>query len=155
MVELEDRTSALIAPRRGQDGALAAALGERFGVKLPEMGEFARAEGFMLARTAPHQLMAMRDGAGLFAELEAALGGVAGVFDLSDARIAVRLAGTGGADPAARPAADRSAGACSLAGASRPSSALLTVLLCQVDDAPTYELSCATSYRGSFLRALH
>ncbi len=154
MVELKERTSALIAPRRGKERALAAVLDERFGLKLPEMGAFARAEGGVLARTAPHQLMAMRDGAGLFAELEGALGSVAGVFDLSDARTAVRLTGPE-ARTRLRGLLPTDLRALQPGRCVQTVVALLTVLVCQTDDAPTYELSCATSYRGSFLRALH
>ena len=154
MVEIDGRTSALIAPRRGEEGALAGTLKERFGLELPEIGSFARAEGFTLARTAPHQLMAMRDGDGLFAELEAALGGVAGVFDLSDARIAVRLTGPE-ARTKLRGLLPTDLRALQPGRCVQTVIALLTVLVCQIDDAPTYELSCATSYRGSFLRALH
>ncbi len=154
MVEIEGREHALIAPRRGQAGALAEAVRARFGLQVPEPGACAVVDGLWLARTAPHQLLAMRDGEGLFEALEGALGGVAGVFDLSDARAGVRLSG-----PEVRRRL-RSLIPIDMRGwtpgrCAQTVMAHLPVLVCQVDDAPSFELYCARSYAGSFLRALH
>ncbi len=152
MVELGARDTALIAPRPGRAAAVAAALQDRFGCTMPGMGEFTRSANLILARTAPHQIMAMRDEPGLFDALEAALAGEAGVIDLSDARIGVVLSG-----PSAR---ERLMGLLAVdLAAMRPGRCVQTVmahigvLVFQVDGAPTYEVQCSTSYRSSFLRA--
>ena len=148
MLELKERCTALIAPRPGRDAAVAAALG----VALPGMNRFIQASGMLLARIAPHQVLAMRDQPGLFEELEAALAAEAGVIDLSDARTGVTLRGPGARERlmALLPVDLDSMrqGCCAQTVMSH-----MAVLVCQVDDAPTYEVQCATSYRGSFLRA--
>lgn len=153
MAELGNRAYAAIAPRSGQEAAVARALHAHFGLAAPDMGAFVQAGGTILARVAPHQFLAMRDGDGLFAALEPALRGVAGVFDLSDARTGFVIAGP---EAPARlrlllPIDLRSLapGRCA-----QTIMAQLTVLVCQMDAAPTYELHCARSYRSSFLHAL-
>ena len=157
MVELHERTTALIALRPGREAALAEALRSHFGLALPAMGAFTQAHGLLLARAAPHQMLAMRDGtaATLLEELQTALGEQAGIIDLSDARIGVRIAGPRARERLAsllpidlHPAALRP-GACA-----HTVMAHIGVLVLLLDDAPTFEVQCARSYAGSFLRAL-
>ncbi|HYZ64950.1 MAG TPA: hypothetical protein VE650_21055 [Acetobacteraceae bacterium] len=141
MVEFE---SALIAPRRGQEAAVAARLGR----ELPAMGRFTEADGMRLIRTAPHQVLAMREGTGLFAGLEAALAGVAGVFDLSDARVGLVMTGE-----RLRRLAPVDLRALGPGGCAQTLVEQLGVLILQ-RDATTYEVHCPASYRASFERAL-
>jgi sarcosine oxidase subunit gamma len=108
----------------------------------------------VLARTAPGQVLAMREaGAALMEEL-APLHEVAGLIDLSDARVGVRIAGPHAAAGLARllPIDLHS----SRFGPGRCANTLmahLSVLVLQHGPAD-YELQCGRSFAGSFLRAI-
>ncbi|MGI4955776.1 MAG: sarcosine oxidase subunit gamma [Janthinobacterium lividum] len=92
-VEWVERTTVLIAPSPRQAPRL----------DLPPMNRFTERDGLLLARVAPHQVYAMRLGADrpLMAELQAVTGG-AGLIDLSDARVGIRIAGPDARDRLAR-----------------------------------------------------
>lgn len=93
MVEVIERTCALVAMRPGRDAVLAEALAG-LGLAVPAMGRFAEGRGVLLARVAPRQMLAMRAGVdGVLMETLGGVAEVAGVIDLSDARAAFRVAG--------------------------------------------------------------
>ena len=159
MVEVRsiDRTAAAIIPRRGALASLAGALEAKFGLDLPEVGRWEGTANLRLVRTAPHQVLAVRDGAGerMFDELDAALGPHAGVIDLSDARAAIRVEGPGARDVLARLLPlDLHPSVMQAGNAAGTLAAHMSVLVLQMDDAPVYELLCQHSFAGAFLRAL-
>lgn len=154
MVDASDRRAALIAPRRGQEAALNTALQAQFGLELPAMGAFATQGDYLLARIAPHQALLFAS-APPFAAAEAGLRGVADVIDLAEARTGAVIAG-----PDARRRMqtlvpiDLRAPAMAAGRCAQTILAHMSVLVLQLDDAPTYALFCASSYRDSFLHAL-
>ncbi len=151
-----ERAAAAILPRLGGMPRLAEALAREFGLTLPAIGRWEASRGLRLVRTAPFQLLALRDGPGdtLFDELDSALGAMAEMVDLSDARAAVRIGG-----PGAREALSRLLPLDLHPSAMQPGSAASTVaahigvLLLQLDTAPTYELLCQRSFGAALLRA--
>ena len=155
MVEIRDRCAAMLAPRRGREQAMTAALHGRFGLDVPGMNRFTQSGGLLLTRTAPHQLLAMRDEPGLFQALDEALGEDGGVIDLSDARTGVIISGPGARDRLMRLLPiDVHESVLHQGVCAQTVMAHLTVLVLQLDDTPTFELQCAASYRDSFLRAV-
>lgn len=153
MAEPMERTTALITFAPASEAALTAAL-DGMGLSLPAPGHFTVGSGLVLARAAPGQVLAMREaGAALMEEL-APLHEVAGLIDLSDARVGVRIAGPNAADGLARllpidlhP---------SRFGPGRCANTLmahLSVMVLQHGPAD-YELQCGRSFAGSFLRAV-
>lgn len=152
MADLVERTTALVALRPGRDVAAALA---GMGVSLPPVGRFVETGGLLLARIAPHQLLAMRAGADvpLLDEL-APLDGLAGIIDLSDSRVGVRIAG-----PDARTALcalvplDLHASNFAPGHCAPTLMAHLSVLLLQTGP-DEYEVQCGRSFAGSFLRAV-
>ena len=154
MAETIDRTAALIALRPGPTQALETALAA-MDLTLPPMGRFSEAGGLTLASMSPHQLLALRDGpdAPLMDEL-APLSQEAGIIDLSDSRVSVRIAGPGTANRLARLVpldlhSSRFAPGC----CAQTLVAHLSVLVMQTGS-ETYELHCGRSFAGSFLRAV-
>ena len=153
MVDRIERTTAMIALGPGQEAGIRSALAS-MGATLPEMGRFTEADGLLLARTAPFQILAMREGAEapLMAEL-APLGANTGLIDLSDARIAVRLSGPNARDQLAQLVpldlhhSKFQPGSCA-----QTIMAHMSVLLLQLGP-ELYEVQCARSYEASFLRA--
>lgn len=144
MAEWIERTTALIALRPGRTPAL----------DLPPMGRFTERDGLLLARAAPHQIYAMRAGVtDLLPELAPLCDG-AGLIDLSDARVGVRIAGPDARDRLAylipldlHP--DRFApGQCA-----QTLMAHMTVLLLQTGP-DAYEIQCGRSFHASFARAV-
>ena len=154
-VAVLEQQAAAILPRRGGMADIAAAVGTRFGVGPLEVGRFTAADGLTLVRTAPHQLLAVWDSAsdGWIEDLTGALDGVAGVVDLSDARSAVRIGGA-----AARTALSQllpiNPRALQAGSAASTIAGHIGVTLLQRDDAPTYELLCASSFGGAMRRML-
>ena len=155
MIEVVERYAAAILPRRNGMEMLAEALRTTLGLALPALGRWERSGDLTLVRTAPHQVLALRERDGLFDELEAAVGAHAGVVDLSDARACVRVDGNGAREVLARlvpldlhPRAMRAGCAANtLAGH-------VGVLVLQRDDAPSYELLVQRSLSGALLRRL-
>ena len=159
MIEIRsvERTAAAIIPRRGALAGLAGALEASFGLTLPAVGCWEGTADLRLVRTAPHQVLALRDGAGegMVDELDAALGAHAGVVDLSDARAAVRVEGPRARDALARLLPlDLHPRAMQCGNAAATLAAHMSVLVLQLDDAPSYELLFQCSFAGSLLRAL-
>ena len=146
-----ERQAAAILPRHGL-ADIAAAVGARFGLKLPALGRFTAAGGLTLVRTAPHQLFAVWDGApdAWLQDLMGALQGIAGVVDLSDARSAASIGGKGARATLTRllpldpDALQTGSAASTIAGH-------IGVMLLQRDDAPTYELLCPSSFGAAML----
>ena len=154
MVEPRDRHAALIAPRKGREDELSALLLDRFGLTVPGMSAYTEQGGMVLARTAPHQFLAMRDEPGLAQALQAALGEAAGVIDLSDARSGLMLSGPRARDVLSGLApVDLHPSAMHAGRCVQTVMAHMTVLVLQLDDAPSYEVYCPTSYQGSLKRA--
>jgi heterotetrameric sarcosine oxidase gamma subunit len=155
VVEAVERYAAAILPRRDGMEGLAEAVRTAFGIALPALGRWEGADDLVLVRTAPHQVLALSERDGLFGKLDAALGAHAGVVDLSDARVGVRIAGPGARERLGRlvgldlhPSVTQAGSAAStLAGH-------IGVLVLQVDDAPGYEVLCQRSLATSLFRAL-
>ncbi len=152
MADLIARTTALIALRPGRDVAPGLAA---MGQALPAMGRFSSVDGLILARVTPYQVLAMREGAdaALMQEL-AGLGAEAGLIDLSDARIGVRMAGRGaGARLSHLITLDLHPLHFGPGQCAQTLMAHMSVLLLQhaIDD---YEVQVSTSYAASFLRAI-
>lgn len=154
MADLVERTTALLALRPGRETAVAEALG-RMGASLPAMGRFVEAGGLLLARVAPYQLLAMRAGVDLpLLDELAPLAGSAGIIDLSDSRVGVRLAGPGARERlAALVPLDLHASRFAPGHCAPTLMAHLSVLLLQTGPAE-YEVQCGRSFAGSFLRAV-
>jgi len=154
---LLERNAAAIIPRRGGMPALVGALRTGFALELPLPGRWEASGGLTLVRTAPHQVLALRDGAGtrMFDQLDAALGTHAGVVDLSEARAAVRIGGPGARDVLSRLVPlDLHPRVMQAGNAASTMAGHMGVLLLQLDDAPSYELLCQRSLAGTLLRAL-
>ena len=154
MADLIERTTALVAWHAAREGQVAHAL-RGLGADMPDMGRFLEADGLVLARVAPNQVLAMRAGVDqpLMHEL-APLEEVAGLIDLSDSRVGVGIAG-----PAARDELLRlvpldlhptrfGPGRCA-----QTLVAHLSVLVLQTGT-DAFELQCGRSFAGSFLRAV-
>lgn len=145
MVEMIERTTALIALPDGAEAAVGAALGRA----LPAMGRFEETDGLILARVAPHQVFAMRHGVDqpLMQDL-ADVEECAGLIDLSDARVGVRT-GRAGLELLVPLDLDRfEIGACA-----QTLMAHMSVLVLR-HGPDAFELQVARSYAGSFLRAV-
>ena len=153
-VRVHDRPGALITLERGHGAETDTAFRARFGLGLPEMGAFTTAGEWLLARGAPDRAFLFGPEAP-FAAAEAALQGVAGVIDWSDARTGALVTG-----PDARRLMrallpiDLRPPAMAPGKCAQTVMTYMSVLVLQLDDAPTYELHCASSYRESFWRAL-
>lgn len=159
MVELRpvERSAAAIIPRRGAEAGLAGVLQEAFGLTSPAVGRWEKSDGMMLVRTAPHQVLALRDGSGdgLFGMLDAALRPHADVIDLSDARAAVRIEGARAREVLTRLLPlDLHPRAMQPGCAGSTLAAHIGVLVLQLDDRPSYELLCQRSFAGTLTRAL-
>ncbi len=124
-----------------------------FGLHLPAIGRFAAAGGLLLARIAPHQLLAMRQGVDLPLMQELApLAAMASLIDWSDSRAGLRLSGPGArAHLATLVPIDLDGfgpGQCA-----QTLAAHMNVLLLQL--APeSYELHCGRSFRDSLASAV-
>ena len=154
MAEMIERTTALIAWHAGRAAPVAETM-RGLGLDLPDIGRFIEAGGLMLARVAPHQVLAMRVGVDLplMEELQSLKHG-SGLIDLSDSRVGVRVAG-----PAARENLRRlvpldlhparfGPGSCA-----QTLVAHLSVLVLQTGP-DAFELQCGRSFADSFLRAV-
>ena len=113
------------------------------------MGRFVEAGGLLLARVAPHQVLAMREGVAPLVEELSVLGPAVGLVDLSDSRVAVRVRGAGLSQlvPVDLHPSRFGPGCCAAT-----MMAHLAVLLLQLGD-DVYELQCGRSFVGSFMRA--
>ena len=145
----------LVSAWRGQETALAGAVRAACGLDLPPAGRWTEAGGLTAIWTAPGQWWLQRPGRhDLMGEL-ATLAAHAALIDQSDARATLRLCG-----PGARRILmsllplDLHPAAFAPGQAASTLAAHLTVALRQVDDAPSYDLSCLRSYAGSLWRAL-
>lgn len=142
MVEWVERTTALIALRASP-----------MVLAMPDMGRFVERDGLLLARAAPHQVFAMRAGVGvdLVAEL-APVVGEAGLIDLSDARVGVRLAGPG---TRARMGhlVPLDLDGLAVGGCAQTVMEHLSVLVLRMGD-EVFEVQCGRSFAGSFGRAI-
>lgn len=148
-----DRVTALIALRPGRENEFASALAG-MGAALPAMGRFG-GDGLILARLAPGQVLAMRDGteAGLMDEL-APLRDGAGLIDLSDARSAVRVSGPGAvAYLERRLPIDLHEDRLIVGACAQTMMAHLAVLVLR-HGRDVFELQCGRSFEWSFRRAL-
>ena len=155
VVVREDFASISLAARN--EAALTRAVQAEFSVALPPPGKFVIAADVIFVCTTPGQWLVLRDhdDATLFDRLAAAAGEHGLLIDVTCSRVAVRVSGPGLRDRLStllpidlHPRAMRPGDAAATIAAH------LAVLVCQVDDAPTYDLFCASSFAGSFRRAL-
>lgn len=146
-----------MAARRDAGPALAALAQRRLGVAMPPPGKWIAAGGLTFICTAPEQWLVLQDhdDGTLFGTLAAAMEEQALLIELSGSRVAVRVSGPGAREALAKglpidlhPCAMRPGDAAATVAAH------LSVLVWQVDDAPTYDLMCASSFSGSFHRWL-
>ena len=153
----DDLALVSLASRRGRGAALAAALRAASGMVLPLPGKWTAAGDGAVIGTAPDQWLVLQPGddGTLFARLEEMAGGHGLLIDLSQARVALRVAGTGARDVLARclpidlhPRAMQPGGAAATVAAHVP------VMIRQLDAVPTYELLVARSFAASLRRVL-
>lgn len=136
--------------------ALALLLSRALGLQLARPGRWTAAGDLVCVWTAPTQWQVQRAGRqDLLAQLDAVVGDAAGLIDLSDASVVLRLGGAGAREVLARLLPiDLHPRAFGPTSAARSYAAHMTVQVRQLDVAPTYELACAGSYAGSLWRAL-
>ena len=140
MADPIERSAALVVLVPGQDA--------------PALGRFTAEDGLLLARVAPGQMLAMREGvAPLLAELGARFG-AGRVIDLSDARAAFRVAGPGAAARLAMLVPIDLHDDAFPPGACAQTMAAHTAVLLLRRGAEEYELHCGRSLAGSVGRAL-
>ncbi len=152
---IEPRSVVSITAWRGAAPALADAAQVTFGLTLPQPGRWIEHNGLAAIWAGPGHWWLQRDGRSeLLAEL-APLAPHAGLIDMSDARAVLRLSG-----PAARDILmgllplDLHPRSFTPGCAASTLAAHMGVHVRQLDDAPTYDLSCLRSYAGSLWRAL-
>jgi sarcosine oxidase subunit gamma len=140
----------------GAAASLADRLRAAFGLDLPAAGRSTQAGALVAVWAGPGHYLVQREGpAPLFAEVAAAIGELAAVIDVTDARATLRLRG-----PAARRVLarllpiDLHPRAFAPGHAATTVAAHLTVQVRQIDAVPTYDLAVSRSFAGSLWRAL-
>ena len=153
-MESIERTTALITNLPNAELTLTSAL-RSMGLTPPKLGRFTEAGGLLLARLVPNQLLAMRSGVDvpLMDEL-APLRAIAGLVDLSDARIGIRVQGPNAVDrlgkllPLDLHPSHFAPGQCAIT-----LMAHLSVIVLQ-HATNDYELQCGRSFATSFMNAV-
>jgi sarcosine oxidase subunit gamma len=157
IVSIEQRTGfglAAIMARRGDRGAIAAALGCALpsGPAVTEPA-LTHVGGLRLIGTGPGTWLALSDvGAhALAANLTARLAGLASISDQSSGYVLFRISGIGARRLLQRGAAiDFDPAVFGPGSAATTTIAHMGVIVWQVDDAPSYEIALFRSYAGSF-----
>ncbi len=140
---------------RGQEAALADAVRATFGLDLPQAGRWTAHAGLTAIWAGPGHWWLQRGGRSALMQELAALGDHAGLIDISDARAVLRLRG-----PLARDILlgllplDLHPSVFTPGQVASTIAAHMTVQVRQLDDKPTFDLSCLRSYAGSLWRAL-
>ena len=146
---------ATLIAAEGKEADLQTALADRFGPSLPEAGT-ANFEGEAgLVWSAPGQWLAVAPSLRDLRDLSEALRGVASVTDQSDSRALVRISGAQARAMLAKGVAiDLHPRAFGPGRAAVTSIAHIGVQLWQRDAGPTYDITVARSFAGSFWRWL-
>ncbi len=155
-VAVEPLAAVSVTAWPGRAPALSDALHAAFGLRLPEAGRWTEAGGLVAVWLGPRHFLVQREGSDLlFERVATAIGELAAVIDLTDARATLRVTG-----PAAR---DILAGLLPIdlhprgfapGRAATTLAAHMTVQVRQIDTAPSYELSVSRSFAKSLWRAL-
>jgi sarcosine oxidase subunit gamma len=140
----------------GADPALSGSVQAAFGLTLPQAGRWTQAGDIAALWVGPGHWWLQRERASaLFAELEPVVGGHAALIDISDARAVLRVSGAAAPTILAsllpidlHPRAFRPGQVASTVAAH------IGVQIRQLDDAPTYDLSCLRSFAGSLWRSV-
>ncbi|TFZ60875.1 sarcosine oxidase subunit gamma [Methylorubrum sp. Q1] len=146
---------ATLIAAEGKDADLQTALADRFGPSLPEAGTAIFEGETGLIWSAPGQWLAVAPSPRDLRDWPEALRGVASVTDQSDSRALVRISGPQARTMLAKGVAiDLHPRAFGPGRAAVTSIAHLGVQLWQRDAGPTYDLTVARSFAGSFWRWL-
>jgi heterotetrameric sarcosine oxidase gamma subunit len=143
-----------IGARRRRTNEVLRGACEALGLELADAPRRAALDGLAIIGTAPGQRMAVAQGAkgrDLLARLENALKGFATFVDQSDAKAVLRFWGRNARDVLAKGCPlDLHERAFHPQDAATTQIALISCLLWQLDEAPTFELAVPLSYVGSF-----
>jgi len=153
---LEPLSVVALTAWKGAETTLADALRVAFGLSLPAAGRWTEAADIAALWVGPGHWWLQRERASaLFAELEPVVGGHAALIDISDARAVLRVSGAAAPTILAsllpidlHPRAFRPGQVASTVAAH------IGVQIRQLDDAPTYDLSCLRSFAGSLWRSV-
>ena len=146
---------ATVIAAEGKEADLRTALADRFGPSLPEAGTAIFDGETGLVWSAPGQWLAVAPSPRDLRDLPEALRGVAAVTDQSDSRALVRISGVQARAMLAKGAAvDLHPRAFGPGRAAVTSIAHIAVQFWQRDAGPTYDLTVARSFAGSFWRWL-
>lgn len=158
-VELIDNaTIANIAVAKGKQADLQAALRNAYGLALPSEPKRVAANGVAVVWSGPDQWLAIAErthGRDLETELKPRLAGLAAVVDLSDARAILRIAG-----PRAREVMAKGVPVDLHPREFKPGDVAIThashigVIVCQIDEAPSYDILVPRSFAASFMHWL-
>jgi heterotetrameric sarcosine oxidase gamma subunit len=150
----ENLTLVSFCAPKGKRAALIAAVKDAYGVELPATPARVEGKDIAFVWNGPEQWLAVAErgnGRDLERQLKPVLAGLSSVVDLSDARVAVRISGPRARDVLAKgvpidlhPRAFRP-GMVAISHASH-----MSVILWQLDGAPTYELAVFRSFAASF-----
>jgi sarcosine oxidase subunit gamma len=145
---------ATLAARKGQAGALAAAVQDAYGVDLPESSVVAQGPAVSFIGQGPGQWLAVSEtfaNDALARDLSARLQGLASVSDQSNGRTVLRLSGPRARDVLAKGLPiDLHPRVFVVGSAATSSIGYMGVLLWQVDDEPTYDIAVFRSVSLSF-----
>lgn len=158
IVERRDLGIATVAARKGQAGALKAAVREAYGVELPNDSRIVRGEQVSFVGYAPDQWLAVSDalaGEALARDLGQRLKGLASISDQHGGRTVMRLSGPRAREVLAKGLPlDLHPRAFGPGSAATSTISLMGVQLWQVDDTPSYDIALFRSVSASFWRWL-
>lgn len=158
IAERRDLGIATVAARKGQAGALKAAVREAYGVELPNDSRIVRGEQVSFVGYAPDQWLAVSDalaGEALARDLGQRLKGLASISDQHGGRTVLRLSGPRAREVLAKGLPlDLHPRAFGPGSAATSTISLMGVQLWQVDDTPSYDIALFRSVSASFWRWL-
>jgi methylglutamate dehydrogenase subunit D len=154
----ENAAIASVLVRKGRQQALSRAVRDAFGVDLPPITRRNEHGGTAFVWTGPGQWLATRKDAEPHTfqrELEQQLGPFAAICDQSDGRTLIRLSGLGAREVLAKgPIIDLHPRVFGPGDVAATALAHIPVVLCQLDETPTYELSVFRSFAPDLCRWL-
>ena len=160
-VVIEERVGlglATVAARKGQAGALKAAVLQAYGVDLPDSSRFAQGPAVSFVGYGPGELLAVSAklaNEALARDLAQQLKGLASISDQSGGRTVLRVRGARAREVLAKGLPiDLHPSAFGPGSAATSTISLMGVQLWQVDDAPTYDMAIFRSVSASFWRWL-
>jgi sarcosine oxidase subunit gamma len=141
---------------RGSEAALADSVRAAFGIALPPAGRWTQAGDLAALWVGPGHWWVQRERAGaLFAELAPVVGGDAALIDISDARAVLRISGAAAPTMlASLLPIDLHPRAFQPGHIANTVAAHIGVQIRQLDDTPSYDLSCLRSFAGSLWRSV-